>query len=65
MAPFRERHGLRCPSANWTYLVSDNVFGSNVLLTLANRPALGLGAIFAYPILFLWGLYLHWQRRKE
>jgi preprotein translocase subunit SecA len=60
-----ERHGLRGPSATWTYLVSDNVFDSNVLLTLANRPALGLGAIFAYPILFLWGLYLHWKRRKE
>jgi preprotein translocase subunit SecA len=60
-----ERHGLRGPSATWTYLVSDNVIGSNVMLTLANRPALGLGAIFAYPILFLWGLYLHWQRRKE
>jgi preprotein translocase subunit SecA len=60
-----ERHGLRGPSATWTYLVSDNVLGSNVLLTLANRPSLGLGAIFAYPILFVWGLYLHWQRRRK
>jgi preprotein translocase subunit SecA len=60
-----DRHGLRGPSATWTYLVSDNVFDSNVLLNLANRPSLGLGAIFAYPILFLWGLYLHWQKRKR
>ena len=60
-----ERHGLRGPSATWTYLVSDNMFDTNVLLTLANRPSLALGAIFAYPILFLWGIYLHWQRRKK
>ncbi|MGB6367599.1 MAG: accessory Sec system translocase SecA2 [Thermoanaerobaculia bacterium] len=60
-----ERHGLRGPSATWTYLVSDNVFDSNVLLTLANRPSLALGAIFAYPLLLLWGIYLHWQKRKK
>jgi preprotein translocase subunit SecA len=61
-----EAMGLRGPSATWTYLVNDNVFGSNVLLGLANRASIGLwGALVLGPVLFLWGLYLHWQRRRK
>jgi preprotein translocase subunit SecA len=61
-----EGAGLRGPSATWTYMVNDNVFGGNVLQTLANRPAIGLwGALVLSPVLFFWGLYLHWQRRKK
>jgi preprotein translocase subunit SecA len=61
-----EREGLRGPSSTWTYLVTDNVFGSNVFLTLANRPALGLGAVLAcWWILIPWALVRHWQRWKR
>jgi preprotein translocase subunit SecA len=58
--------GLQGPSATWTYLVSDSVFGNNVLLGLANRASIGLwGALALGPVLFLWGLYQHWQRRRK
>ena len=59
-----EAAGLTGPSATWTYLVNDNVFGSNVLMQLANRPTIFLGAIALWPALFVWGLYQHWLRRK-
>jgi preprotein translocase subunit SecA len=58
--------GLRAPASTWTYLVSDQVFGPNVLRGLANRPSIGLwGTILLGPVLFAWGLYLHWKRRGE
>jgi hypothetical protein len=59
-----EAHGLCGPSATWTYLVSDHVFGRNVMLGLANRASIGLwGTILLWPVLFAWGLYLRWRRR--
>ena len=57
-----DREGLRGPSATWTYLVNDSVFGGNPLLMLANRPSMALGAIFTMPALFVWGLFLHWKK---
>ena len=60
--------GLRGPSATWTYLVHDNVVEDNTLLTLAMRPTFMLGAIVAWPVLFLWALYQHglrWHRRRS
>jgi preprotein translocase subunit SecA len=60
-----EAEGLSGPSATWTYLVSDAPFGSNPLRSLANRAgAAAIGAAVAAPVLFLWGLVLHWKRRR-
>jgi preprotein translocase subunit SecA len=58
--------GLVGPSATWTYLVSDAPFGNNPMRGLANRAGFAsLGAAAAAPVLFLWGLILHWQRRRR
>ncbi len=58
--------GLRGPSATWTYLVSDQVFGPNVLRGLANRASIGLwGTLLLGPVLFAWGIYQHWRKRRE
>jgi preprotein translocase subunit SecA len=58
--------GLRGPSSTWTYLVSDQVFGPNVLRGLANRASIGLwGTLLLGPVLFAWGVYLHWKKRRE
>jgi preprotein translocase subunit SecA len=60
-----ERAGLKGPSSTWTYLIHDNVFGSNTFLTLANRPGFGLWAVLvAGWLLFPWALYLRWRRRR-
>ena len=60
-----EREGLRGPSSTWTYLIHDNVFGSNPFLTLANRPSFGLWAVLVcWWLLLPWGIYLRWRRRK-
>ena len=49
---------LRSPSATWTYLVTDEAYGTNALLGLANKPAIGaLGVVALGPILFLWALH--------
>jgi preprotein translocase subunit SecA len=61
-----EQVGLRGPSATWTYLVNDNVFAGNVLRTMANRASIGLwGTLLLWPVLFAWGLYLHWRRWRR
>jgi len=60
-----EAEGLAGPSATWTYLVNDNVFGSNVMLQLSVRPTIFLGAIALWPALLVWGLYQHWLRRRK
>ncbi len=57
--------GLTGPSSTWTYQVSDAPFGDNSMRQLANRAGFAaIGAIAAAPVLFLWGLVLHWKRRK-
>jgi len=60
-----EGQGLVGPSSTWTYLVSDAPFGGNSMRSLANRTGFAaIGAIAAAPVLFLWGLVLHWRRRR-
>jgi preprotein translocase subunit SecA len=60
-----EGQGLVGPSSTWTYLVSDAPFGGNTMRQLANRAGFAaIGAIAAAPALFIWGLVLHWNRRK-
>ena len=60
-----EGQGLVGPSSTWTYLVSDAPFGGNTMRSLANRAGFAaIGAIAAAPVLFVWGLVLHWKRRK-
>ncbi len=57
---------VRSPSATWTYLVTDEAYGTNALLGLANKPAIGaLGVVALGPILFMWALYQHWTRFKR
>jgi len=63
-----EKEGLLGPSSTWTYLVSDNVFGDNTLLNLANRPSIGLMAVmlpWLGPVLFLWGIFQHRLKRRK
>lgn len=61
-----EREGLRGPSSTWTYLVNDNVFGSNTFLGLANRASFGLWAVLVcWWLLLPWALVLHWRRRRK
>ncbi len=58
--------GLRGPAATWTYLVSDNVFGSHVMGAMANRASIGLwGSLLLWWLLIPWGVYLHRKRRKK
>ena len=60
-----ENQGLVGPSSTWTYQVSDAPFGGNTMRQLASRTGFAaIGAIAAAPVLFLWGLVLHWKRRK-
>ena len=60
-----EGQGLVGPSSTWTYLVSDAPFGDNSMRQLASRAGFAaIGAIAAAPVLFVWGLVLHWKRRK-
>jgi len=45
--------------------VTDAPFGGSSIRQLTNRAGFaGLGAVAAGPILFLWGLVLHWKRRR-
>lgn len=63
-----EKEGLLGPSSTWTYLVSDNVFGGNTLLSLANRPAIGfMAAMLPWlgTMLVGWGAFEHWRKRKK
>jgi preprotein translocase subunit SecA len=60
-----ETEGLLGPSSTWTYLVSDDPFGHSSMRGLANRTGFAAGAsAFAAPFLFLWGLILHFKRRR-
>jgi len=57
--------GLTGPSSTWTYLVNDAPFGDNSMRQLASRAGFAaIGAIAAAPVLFIWGLVLHWKRRR-
>lgn len=61
-----EKEGLLGPSSTWTYLVNDHPFGSNPMRSLAHRPGVALWGILALgPLLFLWGLWEHWKKRRQ
>jgi preprotein translocase subunit SecA len=61
-----EKEGLQGPSATWTYLVSDDPFGANAMLGIANRTGIAaIAVLFHMPLMLAWGLYLHWKRRKK
>jgi preprotein translocase subunit SecA len=61
-----EREGLRGPSSTWTYLVNDNVFGSNTFLTMANRASFGFMAMaVCWWILIPWMVVSRWRRRRK
>jgi hypothetical protein len=61
-----EEDALRGPTATWTYLVDDNAFAPNVMRTLANHAGIALWAVLLWwPLLFVWGLYLHLKRRRH
>ncbi|MDH3745561.1 MAG: accessory Sec system translocase SecA2 [Acidobacteriota bacterium] len=58
--------GLRAPSATWTYLVTDSLFANNVMMALSTRASIGLwGVLLLGPVLFAWGLYQHWLKRRK
>ena len=64
--PDWDEGALRGPAATWTYMVHDDVFAGNVFLGLANRASIGFMAVLVlWPVLFAWGLYLRWKRRKD
>ncbi len=61
-----DREGLRGPSSTWTYLVDDNVFGSNLFMSLARNPAIAAWAVLAHaPLLIVWGAVLRWRRWRR
>jgi preprotein translocase subunit SecA len=58
--------GLRSPSATWTYLIHDTAFAPNMIRALAHHASFALwAAILWAPLLFGWGLYLHWRQRRR
>ena len=60
-----EAQRLRGPSATWTYMVNDTAFAPNPLRQLATHTGFGaLAALLWSPLLFAWGAYLHWRRRR-
>lgn len=47
-------------------MVNDDVFEASVLGVLGNRALIGLWAAVALgPLLFFWGLYEHWRKRRR
>ncbi|MDX1502289.1 MAG: accessory Sec system translocase SecA2, partial [Thermoanaerobaculia bacterium] len=61
-----EAADLGAPAATWTYLVHDEVFSSNLMLSLSTRASIGLwGVITLWWLLIPWGLYLRWRRRQQ
>jgi preprotein translocase subunit SecA len=61
-----EAAGLRGPSSTWTYLVHDNLYGSNIFQNLSHRPSVGiLGVMMWAPVLFAWSLYLKWREWRQ
>jgi len=61
-----DREGLRGPSSTWTYLVDDNVFGTNLFSSLARQPAIAAWAVLAHaPLLIVWGAILRWRRWRR
>ena len=61
-----EREGLRGPSSTWTYLVNDDPFRQQLGIQLAGSTGFAAAAaLYAGPILILWGLYNRYRRRAQ
>ena len=58
-----EREGLRGPSSTWTYRVNDDPFRHQLGIQLAGSTGFAAAAaLYAGPILILWGLYNRYRR---
>jgi preprotein translocase subunit SecA len=61
-----EREGLRGPSSTWTYLISDDPFRDQLGVQLVGNTGLAAGvALYAGPLLVLWGLLNRRRRRRR
>lgn len=60
-----EKMGIKGPSSTWTYLINDDQFGSWMELLKGGNIGYAAGAVYMYPVLFLYGIYLHFKKRKK
>ena len=59
-----EKEGLRGPSSTWTYLINDDPFRDQLAIQLAgNTGFAAAAALYAGPLLVLWGLCNRFRRR--
>lgn len=60
-----DKMGIKGPSSTWTYLINDDQFGSWMELLKGGNIGYAAGAIYLYPVLFLYGIYLHFKNKKQ
>jgi preprotein translocase subunit SecA len=59
-----EREGLRGPSSTWTYLINDDPFRDQLGIQMTGNTGVAAAtALYAGPLLILWGLYNRFLRR--
>ena len=46
-----------------TYIVNDDPFEANPMMSLAHNPARAAGAAVLWPLLLAWGIWERWRRR--
>ena len=61
----REQAGLEAPTSTWTYLVNDDPFRDQLGIQLAGSTGVAAAtALYAGPLLVLWGLYNRFLRGR-
>ena len=60
-----DKMGIKGPSSTWTYLINDDQFGSWMELLKGGSIGYAAGAIYLYPVLFLYGIYLHLKKKRK
>lgn len=60
-----EKMGIKGPSSTWTYLINDDQFGNWMELLKGRNIGYAAGAIYLYPVLFLYGIYLYFKNKKK
>jgi len=60
-----DKMGIKGPSSTWTYLINDDQFGSWMEILKGGNIGYAAGAIYLYPVLFLYGIYLHFKKKKQ
>jgi preprotein translocase subunit SecA len=60
-----DKMGIKGPSSTWTYLINDDQFGSWMELLKGGNIGYAAGAVYLYPVLFLYGIYLHFKNKKQ